>query len=442
MTDIDLHPGVIHLGTGVVARWPGVVAFIPADPAHQSAVETMFAELGSDPDPADVVRAIRELTIDQSTLTAAAYLMSATGGPMALAHGDVEVLVDGEVALVGADGPNEQQITSGERLTLRSTVEEAATPNAPFDLRRGVAPGGGISLGGAGLPTTGIAVPPPLEPQTGNASGIASHPDDEPPRFEAPFRSVVLFGGAAAGSAAVAEERAALPVARPHPRLDVPTSEGPAGSPSLPTPAHREAEVTAPPRFETAAPADAALGGAVPTTAPAGAGPGAADQVGPAESVFGDAVVVQGIVCSRDHFNNPAAAFCMVCGISMVHVTHNLVPGPRPTLGFVVFDDGSTFGLDRNYVVGREPGEVTTPHTDPLTVQDNNETLSRRHAEIRLIEWLVHIVDLSSTNGTFIWDAQYERWNQITPNQAVPLSPGDTVALGRRTFVFESVTRL
>jgi pSer/pThr/pTyr-binding forkhead associated (FHA) protein len=131
----------------------------------------------------------------------------------------------------------------------------------------------------------------------------------------------------------------------------------------------------------------------------------------------------------------------MICGISMVHVTHNLVPGPRPTLGFVVFDDGSTFGLDRSYLVGREPGEPGDRHTAPLTIQDNNETLSRRHAEIRLVDWTVHLVDLGSTNGTFIWDAGFERWTQIVPHQPYPLPPGATVALGRRTFVFESVTR-
>jgi hypothetical protein len=416
MTDIDLHPGVLHLGSGVVARWPGVVALIPADPAHQSAVETMFAELGSDPDPADVVRAIRELTIDQSTLTAAAYLMSAVGGPMALAHGEVEILVDGEVVLGGDDGPNEQQITSGERLTLRSTAPDAATPQPPSDLRRGVAAGAGISLGGAGLPTTGVAVPPPPEPQADVQPGVAGAPEQESAKLEAPFRSVLLVDGRALAT----DDRQPLPVAQPHPRLGIATADEAAGSPSPATPAKPDLEITAPP--EPAKPAD--QGGTADT------------------DTFGDAVIVRGIVCSRDHFNNPAAAFCMVCGIAMVHVTHNLVPGPRPTLGFVVFDDGSTFGLDRNYVVGREPGEVTDRHTAPLTVQDNNETLSRRHAEIRLIEWLVHIVDLDSTNGTFVWDAQYERWNQITPNQPVPLSPGETVALGRRTFVFESVTRL
>ncbi len=155
-----------------------------------------------------------------------------------------------------------------------------------------------------------------------------------------------------------------------------------------------------------------------------------------------DDVVVEGILCSRHHFNNPIASYCMVCGISMVHLTHNLVPGPRPTLGFIVFDNGSTYGLDRSYVVGREPGQIGEANVAPLAIHDDNETLSRRHAEIRLVGWDVHIVDLGSTNGTFVWDVSFERWNQIAPNTPVLLSPGDTVALGRRTFVFESVTRL
>jgi len=420
MTDIDVPPGVIHQGAGVVARWIGVVAVIPAHASHQAAVESMFTELGTNPDPADVVRAIRELTIDSSTLVSAAYLMAATGGPMALAHGPVEILVDDEVVLTGADGPNEIQITYGDRLTLRASDDAAAaSPMAPFDLRQGVVPGAGITLGGAGLPSTGISSPlPPAPPPEHAASTVepreASVIEPAPEKIEAPFRSVLLFGQ----EAPTVDERQPLPLATARPKLDEITADRPAeraASPGSTAPVHPDPE---------------------PTVEPVAEHPSAADPG------IGDDVIVHGIVCSRDHFNNPAAAFCMVCGISMVHVTHNLVPGPRPTLGFVVFDDGSTFGLDRSYLVGREPGETGDRLTAPLPIQDNNETLSRRHAEIRLIDWGVHLVDLGSTNGTFIWDAQYERWNQITPNQPVALTPGDTVALGRRTFVFESVTRL
>ena len=152
--------------------------------------------------------------------------------------------------------------------------------------------------------------------------------------------------------------------------------------------------------------------------------------------------MVMGIFCSRSHFNNPNAMYCQVCGISLVHHRYDLALGERPALGFIVFDDGSTFSLDRNYLVGRGPGEVSDPSYTALKISDNNETLSRRHAEIRLIEWTVNIVDLGSTNGTFIWDYEAEQWNLISPGDPVPLSTGDTVALGRRTFVFESINRL
>lgn len=152
--------------------------------------------------------------------------------------------------------------------------------------------------------------------------------------------------------------------------------------------------------------------------------------------------VVHGILCSRSHFNNPQAAYCMVCGISMVHLTHNLVPGPRPTLGFMVFDDGSTYTLDRSYLLGREPGEVADRTMVSLAVPDDRQTVSRRHAEVRLDDWNVTVVDLGSTNGSFLWNAALARWDPLTAHQPVSLAPGAIVAVGRRTFVYESVHRV
>ncbi|MGH1490402.1 MAG: FHA domain-containing protein [Acidimicrobiales bacterium] len=125
----------------------------------------------------------------------------------------------------------------------------------------------------------------------------------------------------------------------------------------------------------------------------------------------------------------------------MLHLTHNLVKGPRPTLGFIVFDDGSTFGLDRPYLIGREPVAPTDSGAELLILHDNNETLSRTHAELRLVDWGVQLLDLESTNGTYIWDQSFSRWNQLAPGHPVELNSGDTVALGRRTFVFESVSQ-
>ena len=152
-------------------------------------------------------------------------------------------------------------------------------------------------------------------------------------------------------------------------------------------------------------------------------------------------VEVQGILCTRQHFNNPSAAHCMVCGLSLLHVSDHLVSGMRPTLGFIVFDDGSTYGLDRSYVIGREPRSTDGPAAQLLVLRENNETLSRTHAALRLDDWTVQLVDLDSTNGTYVWDQHAERWNQLGSGAPVALRSGDTVALGRRTFVFESVSR-
>ena len=107
-----------------------------------------------------------------------------------------------------------------------------------------------------------------------------------------------------------------------------------------------------------------------------------------------------------------------------------------------MFDDGSTFGLDRSYVIGREPVPPdASSGSEMLILTQNNETLSRTHAELQLVDWTVQLVDLGSTNGTYVWDQTFQRWNQLAPSQPVILASGDTVALGRRTFGFESVSR-
>lgn len=155
----------------------------------------------------------------------------------------------------------------------------------------------------------------------------------------------------------------------------------------------------------------------------------------------GPVTEVMGIQCSRGHFNNPRAAYCQVCGISMVHTTHYLVPGPRPTLGFIVFDDGVTFALDRSYCIGREP--VIDPGRDlsPLILPDNRHSVSRSHAELVLDGWDLVVRDLGSTNGTFAWDSTHDQWNQVLPDQPVIVEPRQWVAIGRKVFIYESVAR-
>ncbi|MEM7276283.1 MAG: FHA domain-containing protein [Actinomycetota bacterium] len=461
MTDLDLRAGQIHRGLGVVARWQDIALVIPSDAEHDATVDEMFYRLGSSPTSPDLVTAINDL-LAADELKSVAMVVEATGGPLAMAYGPVEVLVDGELVLTGAGGGVRQQLPqSAQRLTIRAAnLTKAAEPVAPYDLRRGIAPGAGLTL------ITVSAAEPPIPTTSGS---LAPSPPVPPSQQPAPAEPILLAeapgaqpagAGPDAGSpagepwpdlptVAPSEVAVAAPAADAQPPADVPPpgvrsgrfdEDGDAGN----APQAERAQPALPPAplsvpfrsvllTDTAPPADV-----VPLPLADAPRTGELSRSG----LDAGRVEVQGIVCQRGHFNNPAAANCMICGLSMLHLTQNLVKGPRPTLGFIVFDDGSTFGLDRSYLIGREPIQPEGEDAELLILNQNNETLSRTHAELRLVDWAVQLIDLGSTDGTYVWDAAFERWNQLAPNQPVVLSSGDTVALGRRTLVFEGVSRV
>ncbi len=444
MTDLDLRAGQIHRGLGVVARWPDIALVIPSDGAHDATVDKMFHDLGPAPTSPALVSAINALLAEQK-LQSVAMLVEATGGPLAMAYGPVEVLVDGQQVLDGSNGGVRQQMpTSAHRLTIRATnLSKAAEPVAPYDLRRGIAPGAGLTL-----VTISVAIPPAptnLKPATPVSPPSAPVSSNTEPEVAAEHQAQV--------DATLDEP---IPEPTPEPAPEPVAVQSPPGVRSGRFEEADAGDAPAPaPQAERAKPALDPSPLSVPfrsvvllgTPAQAAATPlPVADAPKTGELSRGELdagrVEVEGILCSRQHFNNPNAAYCMVCGISMLHLTHNLVKGPRPTLGFIVFDDGSTFGLDRSYVIGREPTiDADSAAAELLVLHDNNETLSRTHAELQLVDWTVQLLDLESTNGTYIWDQAFERWNQLAPGHPVELNSGDTIALGRRTFVFESVSR-
>jgi hypothetical protein len=150
---------------------------------------------------------------------------------------------------------------------------------------------------------------------------------------------------------------------------------------------------------------------------------------------------VRGVICSRGHFNDPAAPFCGVCGISMVQRTLNLVEGPRPPLGVIVFDDGTTFTLDSDYVMGREPENdpaVLAGTARALAMEDPERTVSRVHAGLVIDGWTVKAVDRGSANGTFIAGPGEDDWVPLIPNRPTAIKPGTRVRLGQRVLLFDS----
>ncbi len=149
----------------------------------------------------------------------------------------------------------------------------------------------------------------------------------------------------------------------------------------------------------------------------------------------------RGHLCSRGHLNDPRSHFCVLCGIRMNERTGVLVIGSRPPLGLLVLDDGATYTVDAEYLVGRMPESderVRSGALRSIVVEDRSGAVSRVHAEVRVDGWDVVLVDSGSRNGTHVAGPGEPAWTTLPAGQSHRLVPGTRVRLGARTFVFES----
>ncbi|MDR8409333.1 FHA domain-containing protein [Nonomuraea sp. 3-1Str] len=168
---------------------------------------------------------------------------------------------------------------------------------------------------------------------------------------------------------------------------------------------------------------------------------GQAGQHAQEQPEHGDRPLVYGVDCKNDHFNDPRSPYCAVCGIALVQRT--LVPykGPRPSLGVLVLDDGTTLPLETDYLLGRDPErapEVAGGSARPAKVTSPDGSVSRRHLRVALDGWDVNLVDLGSVNGTQIQPPGDPNFYDIPPNEPVTIAPGTTVRVGvSRTMRFE-----
>jgi hypothetical protein len=149
-------------------------------------------------------------------------------------------------------------------------------------------------------------------------------------------------------------------------------------------------------------------------------------------------VKVMGFKCARAHPSDPRAAFCTVCGMP-VDQTQALIEVVRPPLGMLILDDGMTYMLAADAVVGRDPERSPAAESGlvPLRVDDASGGMSRAHAEIRLVNWDVTVVDCGSTNGTRTRLPGYRDWVRLAPHQSMVLVPGTEIMLGNRVLRFE-----
>jgi hypothetical protein len=150
-------------------------------------------------------------------------------------------------------------------------------------------------------------------------------------------------------------------------------------------------------------------------------------------------MLVDGVFCSRKHFNDPNVQYCRQCGIAMVQITRQVRKGQRPPLGVLLLDDGTGFTLDRDYVVGREPvldGDVAAGRARPLRISDPDGTVSRLHLRISLIGWQVEIRDLGSANGSVLYLPSGEQ--RLSPYDSTVIEPGARIGIGHRSIQYLS----
>ncbi|MGX7674504.1 FHA domain-containing protein [Plantactinospora sp. DSM 117369] len=169
--------------------------------------------------------------------------------------------------------------------------------------------------------------------------------------------------------------------------------------------------------------------------------PGAADaptEVAPRNELT--RLLVEGVHCANGHFNDPAVPYCQMCGISMAQRTHITVLGPRPPLGVLLVDDGATFRLDADYVVGREPhrDSAVAHGARPLRIAGPASGVSRQHLRMALAGWTVRAVDLGSANGTVVEPPGDPHPRRLQPGVPAEIRPGTRVVFGTRWLRYES----
>lgn len=108
-------------------------------------------------------------------------------------------------------------------------------------------------------------------------------------------------------------------------------------------------------------------------------------------------------------------------------------PQAAASIGAMVFEDGSTFALDRDYIVGRRPEKdprVQSGQAAALTIVDPDTVLSSAHALLALRGAQVLVTDLGSLNGTHIAPPAAQDWTRLQPHQEVTIVPGTRLLFG------------
>lgn len=203
------------------------------------------------------------------------------------------------------------------------------------------------------------------------------------------------------------------------------------------------AEPTLVPPRDVLAPADAAL-----SSAPTDVANRPISAVNPKVAARDQQLQIQGLLCANGHINDPRLPVCTRCGIRIDRMTGALVQGPRPPLGLLVIDDGTTYVVAGDLLIGRDPEPMVAGRAgiasvgigplDPIRINDTSGSMSRAHCELRLIDWEVRVLDAGSVNGTYVRLPRSPGWIALRRGQEAVLYPGSVLRVGNRSLLFEA----
>lgn len=136
---------------------------------------------------------------------------------------------------------------------------------------------------------------------------------------------------------------------------------------------------------------------------------------------------VQAVHCPSGHANPPHLDQCRSCSIPITDRTVTVIA--RPALGSLQFDDGHVELLDAPLVMGRKPKpeqSIGDETARAITLDDPDKLLSRVHAEIRLVDWQVQVLDRESMNHTYV-QLPGQVMFQLRPGEPFPIPPGTRI---------------
>jgi hypothetical protein len=423
MMDMKISTCVPLPGPGMVARYGDLVAV--TDGQADGPDPLLGALEAAAGDGAALVLAVARAVLAYPTQFSGACAGVTAGGEVAV------LVYGGATVAVGVDGAPEVELTAGgsilpvnqtfagTTITIRLFTGGPVPPDPRLRLDGGVVYGGGLMLTASsavdvpepGMIMSGVPAADVVMPQMPSAGG--ARVPDAPLSSDVTRSSDMRVPDAASAAPATPGREPHLHQPDPAANFEYVSFLSPAGEPDS----------------RGHGPHGQPVEADIPSAGTEGTDPYVADRA-----------LVDGVLCARNHFNDPNVQYCRQCGISMVQLTRRIQQGPRPPLGVLLLDDGTGFTLDKDYVVGREPvldGDVAAGRARPLRIADPGGTVSRLHLRISLIGWQVEVRDLNSSNGSVLQLPDGAE-RKLTPGDSWTIEPGTRIGVGHRSIQYQS----